>query len=152
MSNNDSYSREKERLEEIILQTRSKDVPLEKSLDLYDEAIAIGARCVEQLEKTDFTAEELDSLAEHPEVELSGRVTEHPEVAALEAGAGASQSPVQDDAVSEDTEEFEEDEEVDLEELDDDEEDDLEEYDDDGGEYDDGEVDFEEEFEDEDVE
>ena len=77
MPDNDSYSREKERLEEIVLQTRAKDIPLEKSLDLYDEALAIGTRCVEQLEKTDFTSEELVSLAEHPEVELSGRVTEH---------------------------------------------------------------------------
>jgi len=81
MSDIDSYIKEKERLEEIVLQTRAKDVPLEKSLDLYDEALAIGTRCVEQLEKTDFTAEELESLAENPEVELSGRVTEHPEVA-----------------------------------------------------------------------
>ena len=73
-----AYSREKQRLEEIVLQTRSKDVPLEKSLDLYDEAIAIGTRCVEQLEKTDFTAEELETVAEHLEVELSGKVTEFP--------------------------------------------------------------------------
>jgi len=79
MPDTDSYSREKERLEEIVLQTRAKDVPLEKCLDLYDEALGIGTRCVEQLEKTDFTSEELDSIAEHPEVDLSGRVTEHPE-------------------------------------------------------------------------
>jgi len=90
MPDTDSYSRERERLEEIVLQTRAKDVPLEKSLDLYDEALAIGTRCVEQLEKTDFTAEELDSLAENPQVEISGKVTEHPDVVAGAEGAGAA--------------------------------------------------------------
>ncbi|MCL2807273.1 MAG: exodeoxyribonuclease VII small subunit [Coriobacteriia bacterium] len=76
MSDANSYSREKQRLEEIVLQTRAKEVPLEKSLDLYDEALAIGTRCVEQLEMTDFTADELESVAEHPEVELSGKKVE----------------------------------------------------------------------------
>lgn len=69
------YSQQKERLEELVVQIRSKDIPLEKSLDLYDEALAIGTKCVEQLEQTDFTADELEAAAEHPEVELSGAVT-----------------------------------------------------------------------------
>ena len=80
-----SYSREKERLEEIVMQTRSKDVPLEKSLDLYDEALAIGTRCVEQLEKTDFTSEELETLSEHPEVAFDGSVVENPAQAGMDA-------------------------------------------------------------------
>jgi len=136
MSNNDSYSREKERLEEIVLQTRAKDVPLEKSLDLYDEAIAIGTRCVEQLEKTDFTAEELESLAQNPEVELSGRVTEHPEVES-------------DDATTEESEEALDDEVEDSEEaLDDEVEDSEEEYDEEDFEddYETEDEDFEEEY------
>lgn len=90
-----SYSRERERLEEIVIQTRAKDVPLEKSLDLYDEALAIGARCVEQLEQSDFTSEELESLNEHPEIGFSGIVVERlagadgADGAADAAGAGA---------------------------------------------------------------
>ncbi len=75
MSNTQSYAQKKERLEEIVLQIRAKDVPLEKSLDLYDEALAIGTQCVEQLEKTDFTSEELESVAKHPE-EQSGETAE----------------------------------------------------------------------------
>ena len=74
-TNTNSYTQHKERLEEIVTQIRAKDIPLEKSLDLYDEALAIGARCVEQLEQTDFTAEELESVADHPEVEMSGAVS-----------------------------------------------------------------------------
>ena len=76
MNDTNSYTQQKERLEEIVLQIRAKDVPLEKSLDLYDEALAIGTRCVEQLERTDFTAEELESVAENPEVDLSGAITQ----------------------------------------------------------------------------
>ena len=36
-----------ERLEEIVTQVRRKDVPLESSLDLYDEAIALGSKAVD---------------------------------------------------------------------------------------------------------
>ncbi len=74
MAETTSYTQHKERLEEIVLQVRAKDMPLEKSLDLYDEALAIGARCVERLEQTDFTSEELESVAGHPEVDISGAV------------------------------------------------------------------------------
>ncbi|MDR2035941.1 MAG: exodeoxyribonuclease VII small subunit [Coriobacteriales bacterium] len=78
MAKNHAYSQHKERLEEIVLQIRAKELPLEKSLDLYDEALSIGARCVERLEETDFTAEELESIAEHPEVAFSGATTVAP--------------------------------------------------------------------------
>lgn len=72
----DSYNEQKERLEEIVVQIRAKDLPLEKSLDLYDEALAIGTKCVNQLEQTNFSVEEVESVAEHLKVELSGTVTE----------------------------------------------------------------------------
>ncbi|MDR1088693.1 MAG: exodeoxyribonuclease VII small subunit [Coriobacteriales bacterium] len=74
--NTQSYTQQKERLEEIVLQIRDREVPLEKSLDLYDEALAIGTRCVEMLEQTDFTAEERESVVEHPEPAISGTVSE----------------------------------------------------------------------------
>ena len=76
MTDTSTYTQHKERLEEIVLQIRAKDIPLEKSLDLYDEALAIGTRCVEQLEQTDFTVEELEQAAEHPEVDISGTVVQ----------------------------------------------------------------------------
>jgi exodeoxyribonuclease VII small subunit len=74
MADTTSYTQQKERLEEIVVQIRAKDLPLEKSLDLYDEALAIGSRCADLLEQTDFTAQELEIAAEHPEVEISGTV------------------------------------------------------------------------------
>lgn len=76
MVDSTSYNQQKKRLEDIVVQIRAKDIPLEKSLDLYDEALAIGTRCVERLEQTDFTVEELESVAEHPEVGISGDLTQ----------------------------------------------------------------------------
>jgi exonuclease VII small subunit len=61
MEDQNSYSRLKSRLEDIVVQVRSKDISLEKSLDLYEEALRIGGRCVEQIDRTNFTAEELEA-------------------------------------------------------------------------------------------
>lgn len=65
------------RLDEIVTEVRKKTLSLEKSLDLYEEAIELGNRCAELVDKADFTAEEalaasevLDSPA--PELTLSG--------------------------------------------------------------------------------
>ncbi|MDR3316278.1 MAG: exodeoxyribonuclease VII small subunit [Coriobacteriales bacterium] len=62
MDNQETYGRLRERLEEIAAQIKSKDVPLEKSLDLYEEALRIGGQCAEMIDRTDFSPEELESL------------------------------------------------------------------------------------------
>jgi exodeoxyribonuclease VII small subunit len=62
MDDQNTYTRLKDRLEDIVVQVRSKDVSLEKSLDLYEEALRLGGRCVEMIDRTDFTAEELASI------------------------------------------------------------------------------------------
>lgn len=62
MNEQSSYARVRERLEDIVLQVRSKDVPLEKSLDLYEEAIRLGNTCADLIDKTDFSADEIDAL------------------------------------------------------------------------------------------
>lgn len=51
-----------ERLDEIITVVRSKDTSLERSLDLYDEAIALGSRAVELVDTFDLSPEEADQL------------------------------------------------------------------------------------------
>jgi exodeoxyribonuclease VII small subunit len=71
MDEQSSYGRLKERLEEIVVQVRSKEVPLEKSLDLYDEALRIGGRCVEKLEMTDFTADEMAAASDASEAAVA---------------------------------------------------------------------------------
>lgn len=59
MDRQSSYSRTRERLEEIVTQIKAKDLPLEKSLDLYEEALRLGSACAEMIDRTDFSAEEL---------------------------------------------------------------------------------------------
>jgi len=59
MGDQSSYSRLREELEDIVIQVRSKDMPLEKCLDLFDEALRIGGQCVESVDRTDFSLAEL---------------------------------------------------------------------------------------------
>ena len=47
-----------ERLDSIVSQVRDKDVSLERSLDLFDEAIALGSKAVSLVDATDFSPEE----------------------------------------------------------------------------------------------
>ena len=64
MEDQSSYAILREELEDIVLQVRSKDVPLEKCLDLFDEAIRIGAQCVESIDRADFSFDELDEASD----------------------------------------------------------------------------------------
>ena len=52
------------RLDQIVDQVRDKDTSLEHSLDLFDEAIALGSKAVDLVDSTDFSAEERDKLRE----------------------------------------------------------------------------------------
>ena len=52
------------RLDEIVADVRSKDTSLERSLDLFDEAIELGSRAVDLVDKVDFTEEESARIAE----------------------------------------------------------------------------------------
>jgi exodeoxyribonuclease VII small subunit len=60
MDERSSYDRTRERLEEIVTQVKAKDVPLEKSLELYEEALRLGNVCAEMIDRTDFSAEEIE--------------------------------------------------------------------------------------------
>lgn len=52
------------RLDDIVAQVRDKDVSLERSLDLFDEAIALGSKAVDLVDATDFSPEEKAMLAD----------------------------------------------------------------------------------------
>ena len=52
------------RLDQIVSQVRDKDTSLERSLDLFDEAIALGSKAVDMVDRTDFTPEEEAKLRE----------------------------------------------------------------------------------------
>lgn len=55
-----------ERLDDIVAQVRDKDISLERSLDLFDEAIALGSKAVSLVDATDFSPEEEARLADEP--------------------------------------------------------------------------------------
>lgn len=57
-----SFDQITERLDEIVGQVRNKDTSLERSLDLFDEAIALGSKAVDLVDTTEFTPAELEKL------------------------------------------------------------------------------------------
>ena len=59
MAQYETFSEVRARLDEIVTQVRKKDLSLEKSLDLYEEAIKLGNRAAELVDKPDFSDEEL---------------------------------------------------------------------------------------------
>ena len=60
-----------ERLDAIVSAVRDKDVSLERSLDLFDEAIALGSKAVDMVDATDFTPEEAAQLEDEAEKKAS---------------------------------------------------------------------------------
>ena len=51
-----------DRLDQIIATVRSKDTSLERSLDLFDEAIELGSRAVDMVDKFELTPREANKL------------------------------------------------------------------------------------------
>lgn len=73
-----TFGEARKRLDEIVVEVRKKDLPLEKSLDLYEEAIRIANRCAELVDKADYDEEE--ELAAQQKREVGG--TDEADVAA----------------------------------------------------------------------
>lgn len=59
-----SFDQITRRLDDIVGAVRDRDVSLERSLDLFDEAIALGSKAVELVDATDFSPEEKAMLAD----------------------------------------------------------------------------------------
>lgn len=98
------------RLDSIVDQVRDKNVSLEHSLDLFDEAIALGSKAVNMVDTTEFTAEEEERLVQAQaagDTADAESATEATEAAADEqtsseqAEASAADETSSDDAVSE---------------------------------------------------
>ena len=80
------------RLDEIVGDVRKKDTSLERSLDLLDEAIELGSRAVEMVDKVGFSPEE--------QAELEAEASEDAEADAA-AGEDAAYEDAAADAPSE---------------------------------------------------
>ena len=104
------------RLDSIVVQVRDKNVSLEHSLDLFDEAIALGSKAVNMVDTTEFTPEEEERLVQAQaagdaaDAESATEATEATEAAEATAGeqtsneqaeASAADETSSDDAVSE---------------------------------------------------
>ena len=59
-----SFGQINDRLGELVGQVRDKDVSLERSLDLFEEAVALGSKAVSLVDATDFSPEEEARLAD----------------------------------------------------------------------------------------
>jgi exodeoxyribonuclease VII small subunit len=59
-----TFAEVNERLAEIVEEVRDKDLPLEKSLDLYEEAVRLSNSALAFVHKPDLSPEEAGMLAE----------------------------------------------------------------------------------------
>ena len=82
-----------ERLDQIIAQVRSKDTSLERSLDLFDEAIELGSRAVDMVDSFELSPREVDMLDERESRDGSedsrSRTRVHPKQPRLRMGPPA---------------------------------------------------------------
>lgn len=65
-SSYERFSDVTDRLDEIVAAVRDKGTSLERSLDLFDEAIALGTRAVDLVDKAAFSPEERECLVDAP--------------------------------------------------------------------------------------
>lgn len=96
------------RLDSIVDQVRDKNVSLEHSLDLFDEAIALGSKAVNMVDTTEFTPEEEERLVQAQaageasnEEAASDEQTSDEQTSDEQAEASAADETSSDDAVSE---------------------------------------------------
>ncbi len=59
------------RLDEIVSTVRSKDTSLERSLDLFDEAIKLGSQAVDMVDQFELSSREAEQLEQEYEQDAS---------------------------------------------------------------------------------
>ena len=86
------------RLDSIVDQVRDKNVSLKHSLELFDEAIALGSKAVNMVDTTEFTPEEEERLVQ---AQAAGDASNEEAASDEQAEASAADETSSDDAVSE---------------------------------------------------
>lgn len=81
------------RLEDIVGQVRRKDLSLEQSLDLLEEAVRLVNQCNESIDQTSFK-----SPTPVPVADEAAAVAEVTEVAEVDIAAGVGDEPGEDSA------------------------------------------------------
>jgi exodeoxyribonuclease VII small subunit len=97
---NYTFTQARTRLEEIVAQVRSKDVSLEKSLDLLEEGVRLANICTEQSDHTEWRSVVDDEAADETTGTQTASETEaeSPEEASPEDVAEPGSAEVADDA------------------------------------------------------
>ena len=90
-----TFAEVRARLEEIVTEVRNTDVPLEKSLDLYEEAVRLGGICSDMVDKTNYSVEEAEAI------NLASDVEGADQSEVTEDGATGEEAVSPDDAVPE---------------------------------------------------
>lgn len=90
-----NFTQARTRLEEIVTQVRSKDVSLEKSLDLLEEGVRLANICTEQSDHTEWRSVVDDENAETTDEQA-------PEDADATAPEGVADAEVDADQVADD--------------------------------------------------
>lgn len=85
------------RLDSIVDQVRDKNVSLEHSLDLFDEAIALGSKAVNMVDTTEFTPEEEERLVQTQAAGDTADVESATEATEAAAGEQASDEQTSDE-------------------------------------------------------
>ena len=94
-----SFDQITDRLDAIIGLVRDKDTSLERSLDLFDEAIALGSKAVDMVDTTNFTPTEEARLREQRQQAVDEGGQDET------AGKQDEPSPKRDDAAGDQAEE-----------------------------------------------
>ena len=102
MDKQSSFNKTRERLEEIVVQIKAKDMPLEKSLDLYEEALRLGSACAEMIDRTDFSADELEEVGFELDIEVDA-VEDSPDDTKTDGGSELEEEPPATADADEDT-------------------------------------------------
>lgn len=68
-----TFTQARERLEQIVVQVRKKDVSLEESLDLLEEGVRLANICTEQSDHTEWRSvlESSDGFSEEQAADLA---------------------------------------------------------------------------------
>lgn len=81
------------RLDEIVSTVRSKDTSLERSLDLFDEAIRLGSEAVDMVDKFELSPRETELLDRDGAGTGEGPGAPQVNSSSVSASAGASADP-----------------------------------------------------------
>ena len=84
VSNYSTFDQITDRLDQIVSQVKSKDTSIEHSLELFDEAIALGSKAVDMVDTAPLSDAEKNKAQQKADSSSEGEATAPSNVDALE--------------------------------------------------------------------